>query len=192
MGEKEVEDLLRRAATGDRQAAGDLARRYEVRVKELIHRRLGPDVRARVDTDDLYQSTITTALDDLSGFHYEGEKALIGWLYAIAERRILMAVRRHRAAKRDLRREQVLHDPDEIPGARTSPSRAAVRGEMTRGLRNAMAQLEEPERSVVRLHSFEGLGFADVAERLGLPGKSSARHVFQRALKRMGELLEPD
>ena len=41
----------------------------------------------------------------------------------------------------------------------------------------------------MRLHSFDGLAFHDVAERLGLKDKNQARWIFQRALMKVGDLL---
>jgi len=43
---------------------------------------------------------------------------------------------------------------------------------------------------VVQLHSYEGLSFAQVSERLGLNGRSAARNLFQKALHKMGDLLD--
>lgn len=185
MNQGELQALLRQAAAGDEEAANELARRYESVVRAAIRPRLGPELRARLDTEDILQSTLTASLEDLARLDYRGEKAFLGWLCRVAEHRVLDAARRHRAARRDLRRERPLAPGDDLPGRGTSPSQAAVRGERARGLHEAVSRLPDEERRVVELHSFEGLGFREVAERLGLKDKERARYLFRCALRRM-------
>jgi RNA polymerase sigma-70 factor (ECF subfamily) len=186
----EVQDLVRRAAAGDREAAGELARRYEARVRAAIHRRLGDLLRARLDTEDLFQSAIAASLRDLGGLRYHGEPAFVGWLTQVAERRIRDSARFHGAARRDVGREGPLPEGDLLPGGRTSPTQGALRTEATAGLRVAMEVLPEIDRRVVELHSFQGMGFREVAAAVGLPDKNAARHVFQRVLRRMEDWLD--
>jgi RNA polymerase sigma-70 factor (ECF subfamily) len=191
MSGAELEELLRRAAAGDRDAAGELSRRYEVPLRAAIHRRLGADLRARIDTDDVFQSTILESVESLESFRYRGERAFLGWLTTLAERRIRDKARYHGAAKRDHHKDRPLPPADEVPGDRTTPTQGAVRTEVTEQLREAVARLADPDRQVVELHSFEGLGFKEVAQRLGLADKNAARYVFQRALNQIEDLLEP-
>jgi RNA polymerase sigma-70 factor (ECF subfamily) len=191
MVDDEVEHLILRAAEGDEQAAEALAKRYEGKVRAVIRRRLGPELRARVETDDIFQTSFFAALEDLVGFSYKGEAAFLRWLATVAERKMLMTARRHRAGKRDLRLEWPLDGVGDLPGQMTSPTQGAVRGELKEGIRSAVKKLPDPDRQVVELHSFKGLGFREVAEQLGLTDKNAARHIFQRALKKMGDLLGP-
>jgi len=190
VGGGDVHDLVRRAAAGDPEASGELVRRYEGRVKASIRRRLGSVLRARVDTDDLFQSTIAASLADLGTLRFEGERAFVGWLAQVAERRIRDSARFHRAARRDVGREGPLPKEDLLAAGRTSPTQGALRTEATAGLREAMEVLPEVDRRVVELHSFRGMGFREVAEAVGLPDKNAARHVFQRALRRMEDWLD--
>lgn len=183
----ELEDLLRRAAAGEREAAGELARRYADPIRDRIRRKLGPTLRARVDTDDIFQSTIATVLGDLDQIDYRGEPAFVAWLATAAENRLRMAGRRHQAGKRDLRRDRRLEAAGGIIGGRTSPTEGAVRGELVDWLKGALEGLPALEREVVRLHSFEGLSFPEIAARLDLPSKDVARRTFKRALRGMGD-----
>ena len=45
---------------------------------------------------------------------------------------------------------------------------------------------------MVELHSFQGLGFREVAQACGLADKDAARYLFQKALKRLGEAMDGD
>jgi RNA polymerase sigma-70 factor (ECF subfamily) len=192
MAEEGAEGLIRRAANGDRDAAGEVARRYEAHVRGQIHRRLGPGLRRRADTEDLLQSTFAAVLHDLPGFEYRGEDAFVAWLSAAAERQILMKARFHRAGRRDLRREQPLGSEEGPALELTSPSQGAVREEIKSSLRDAIARLPDRERRVVELHSLEGLTFAEVAQQVGLADRSSAYRIFERALRKVGELLDSE
>ena len=191
MGDDETRRLVLRASAGDPDAVEDLAERYGSRVRTRIHRRIGPELRTRVDTDDIFQTTFFAAIRGLSSFTYRDEESFVRWLAQVSERKMLMAVRRHRAGRRDLRLEWPIDEVGELPGALTSPTQGAVRGELCAGIRQAVDSLPEPDREVVVLHSFDGLGFREVAERVGLSDMHAARHVFRRALKRMGEILDP-
>ncbi|MHC4225291.1 MAG: RNA polymerase sigma factor [Planctomycetota bacterium] len=190
MVEEGAERLIRRAASGDRDAAGEVARRYEAHVRAHIHRRLGPGLRRRTDTEDLLQSTFAAVLPDLTGLEYRGEEAFKAWLSAAAERQILMKARFHRAGRRDLRREMRLASEEGPALELTSPSQGAVREELRASLRDAISRLPERERRVVELHSIEGLTFEAVAKEVGLADRSSAYRIFERALRKVGKLLD--
>ena len=101
-----------------------------------------------------------------------------------------MAARYHSARKRDVSREQFAGTSPVHPANQPSPSAAAVQGEMTTRIRNAVVSLPSLERRVVELHSFEGHSFAKVAAELSLSGPARARYLFQRALKLMGRVLD--
>ncbi|MHC4223147.1 MAG: RNA polymerase sigma factor [Planctomycetota bacterium] len=192
MGEGELGALVRRAGAGDREAAGEIARRYEGLLRARIRRRLGRRLRARVETDDIFQSTIAASLLDLEGFEYRGEQEFLGWLTTVAERRIRSAGRFHGAARRDIERERNVSEAGEVAADRTSPTQGAVRSELAEGLRQAIARLPQPDRRVMEMRSFRGLGFQEIAEATGLSDRNSARWVFQRALKKMEDDLESE
>jgi RNA polymerase sigma-70 factor (ECF subfamily) len=190
MPDDEVEGLIRRAAGGDRAAADALVTRYEPSIRAELHRRLGPALRVREDTDDLLQATLVAAMRDLGALEWRGEAAFRAWLATVAERQVRMAGRFHRRERRDARREEASPATGGPPDARTSPSAGAARGEASSSLRAAVARLPEEERRAVELHTFQGLGFPDVAERMGLADRDAARYVFRKALKRLGDLLD--
>lgn len=182
--------LLERVAAGEREAAGELIRRFELPLRSAIRRRLGPELRARVDTDDIFQETSLSAVHAFAGFRYSGHGSLLGWLAALAERQIQNAARLHRAGKRNLRRDRPLRDLDPFPSPATSPTQCAVRDECSEKIHDEVGRLPEPERSVVLLHSFEGRSFRSIARELGLTDWSAARRIFMRALSSLGDLLD--
>ncbi|MHC4922649.1 MAG: RNA polymerase sigma factor, partial [Planctomycetota bacterium] len=117
-----LKELLRRAGTGDNDAAGQIARRYEGELRRYVSRRLGDKLRSRVDTEDLLQSTFFVAMKHLNGLQYEDEGSFKAWLRAVAENKIRMAARFHGAARRDHRMDHPLGELGEPAGERTTPS----------------------------------------------------------------------
>ena len=190
MDERRLEHLIEQAKDGDTEAAGELAKLFEGSVRTSIRRRLGPEIRNRVETDDIFQSAIADSLREISKFRYGGENAFRAWLSSVAQRKVIDAVRYHRAGKRDVRRDRTVREARHVPGKLTSPIQGAVRGEVTESIRRAVERLPPEERRSVELRSYEGLTFREVAERLELPDKDAARNLFKRAIKRMGDLFE--
>jgi RNA polymerase sigma-70 factor, ECF subfamily len=182
--------LVERAREGDRDAMDALVARYGGLVRSALTGSMGPDVRVRVDTDDLFQSTMTAALTDLAGFTWKDEPSFRAWLLTVARREALMAARFHRRQARSPKREDGPDAAFAAAGARTTPSMGAMRGEAARRLEEAVEALAADDQRVVRLHSFQGLSFPETARLAGLPDAEAARHVFRRALKRLGELMD--
>lgn len=187
MDDRELEDLILRARGGDREAAELLARAYERRVRTQIRCRLASDLRARVDTDDVFQSTITASLEDLKGMEFRGERAFVAWLSTVAERRVLDTAKRHRAERRDVRRQRPLVSAQGVRADETSPVEAAIRDEVQRAMREVMSRLPDRDRRLIELRSYSGLSFREIAEQLGLPNRHVARTLYRTALRRAGE-----
>jgi DNA-directed RNA polymerase specialized sigma24 family protein len=107
----------------------------------------------------------------------------------VARREALMAARFQRRQARTPQREDGPEGALTAPAARTTPSVGAMRGEATQLLEAAVEALPADDQRVVRLHSFQGLSFPETARLAGLADADAARHVFRRALKRLGELM---
>ena len=190
MEDDRLEVLLTRAQGGDQRALDELIEAYGPRVRLAIRGRLAADLKRRVDTEDIFQSTIAASLKGIVGLRYEGEKAFVRWLARAAERRLLHVARRHRAEMRDVGREAPLQAAGSLPASRTSPTRGVVRDEVDRDVRSAVSGLPDLERRVVELRSFAGETFQRIADELGLPDRHAARDVYRSALRKMADLLE--
>ena len=80
-------DLIDRARAGDEQAFGEPACPYRRELQVHCYRILG----SALDAEDALQETMLAAWQDLSGF--EGRSSLRAWLFQIATRRCLNALR---------------------------------------------------------------------------------------------------
>jgi RNA polymerase sigma-70 factor (ECF subfamily) len=147
-----------------------------------VRRRLPPALRRRADSMDVAQSVFEDVLRDLPRFEERGEEAFRHWLYLKTENKIRDAWRR-KLGPDGRPREDAMGSNDAEPAAR-GPGPATEAGEIDEAvrLRRAVAELQPAQREIVTLRDEAGLGFAAIAERLGLPGADAARMRYARAL----------
>lgn len=175
--------LLTAARAGDEEALEAIHRRFAPAVLARVRSRLPSDLRRLYDTADIAQSVFAEVLRDLQRFEDRGELRFRHWLYRKAESGVWAKLRREFGA-RGQRRQVLLGDDARasLPARDTTPSAAAsVREERARVTR-ALEQLAPSQRSVIHLRTHEGLAFADIAARLGLPTADAARVRYARAL----------
>jgi RNA polymerase sigma-70 factor (ECF subfamily) len=164
-----------------------------------IERKIGGDLRRRVDPDDIFQETVLAALRGLPTAAGNIED-VFGWLRYLAEQRAIDLARHHHAEKRDPRREVSGHQKGSDPGAAsveliallsaslTSASSAAVRGERQRRLEECMAELPAESREALRLRYGEGMPTKEIATRLGRTDVS-VRVLLSRTLQQLQQSL---
>ena len=146
---------------GDPQAFGAVFERHATTVLRFVVRRLPAS-----EAEGVLAEVFRIAFERRATF--DVERPLLPWLYGIAanvvakhhrsETRRLAALSRH--AARD-----VAHSTD--PGARAGD--AVDAGRQAARLLAALAELRPDERTVVLLHAWEDLGYAEIADVLGIP-----------------------
>ncbi len=136
--------------------------------------------------DDLVQTTFLKIHAARASWR-KGER-LRPWAFTIAARARIDWLRRN-----GRQAEQPLDDEldgdalaDASPG--TDPGAVALEKERAERVRAALARLPEPQRAVVHLHRFEGMGFAEIGRVLGITEVSARVRAF-RAYARLRELL---
>lgn len=186
---RSFQDLMRLARDGDPDARGELYVRSSTTVHRAIERRLGRALRRRVDADDVWQSVVLVTLSRLGTGRFDGERSFVAWLVRVAERRVLDEARRHRAARRDVRRERPLASVEAVASDSDEGQDTWVDA-ASRRVREAVSTLPHAERRAVELHSYDGRSYDEVAGALGLPRRGDARNLFRRALRELGRALE--
>ncbi len=194
------EAILARLATGDEQALAHAFSRHRERLWQMVHFRLDPHLAGRVDEDDVLQEAYLDAATRLRHFEDHGGSSVFLWLRMIVGQTLVDVHRRHLGAKmRSVRREVSIHDgynrqatsasmAIQLLGRLTSPSRAAMRAELSQQLEAALADMDPVDQEVLALRHFEELTNSEVAEVLGIQQKAaSIRYV--RALKRLRKFL---
>ena len=165
-----VAALVSRARKGDRDAFGDLYRRYHAPVTKLVRCSLRPDA-----VEDAVADAFLKAWRALPRYSDTGVP-FVGWLCAIARNVVIDAARR-----RVRRPEATLADD--------LPVDPWPRGEEQLDLAAAVAALPDEQRQVITLKYFAGLDNHDVAVTLG---KSAGAVNTQqwRALRSLRKILE--
>lgn len=170
MSEPEIEPVLERALSGDREALGDLLEIHRGYLRVIAQRWLQAGVAARVDASDVVQKTFLSAFGKFDQFdgHTAGEFA--AWLRAVHDRNLRDAVREHVYTEKRAVSAEVPFD-DGLGGqaawSRVTPSQMALENERAVRLARALERLPKDQREVLRLRYFEGWPLADIAEHVG-------------------------
>jgi RNA polymerase sigma-70 factor (ECF subfamily) len=164
-----------------------------------IERRLGTGLKRKVEPLDIYQETSIAALNAWPTLQL-GDRDPFGWLCQVAEQRIIDAHRRFAARKRSSDREVSANQTppdasreliDMLSASLTSASKVLARNERHAQLNEAIAQLPEEAREVLRWRYVEGLPTKEIAEKVG-KSDGAIRVMLTRTLHKLQELLGPD
>jgi len=172
-----TQELVILAKGGDESALEQLCGVYAERVRRIVRLRMGSELRSKLESLDIVQDAMMSALRGLGDFNYRGEGSFLRWLSGIAENQIRENLDRLHSAKRNIRREVALEALAARPdgGARRSPRLAVAttpsvifsRSEDLDKLERAMDALKPEYHEVVVLAKIEGLSYNEVATRLG-------------------------
>src|SRR4051812_48020415 len=106
----ESQDLLKRAAGGDQQAAQKLLSRYRDRLKRMVHLRLSRRLQGRVDDSDVVQEALIDVAKNLPAYAQAPRLPFFLWLRHMTGLKLAEVHRRHLGAEmRDADREVTLH-----------------------------------------------------------------------------------
>jgi len=175
-------ELLTRARAGSREAVGRLLERHAGKLLALIRLRMGPSLRARLESRDVLQATLLKAFQGLDRFQGQGSTTLVAWLAQIAANEIRDQADFHRCECRDAAREEALDDRSQVVQAavRSALSRLILDEEQQR-LERALESLPADYREVILLRRLEELSYAEIGERLGR-SPDACRMLFARAM----------
>ena len=185
--------LVRRAQAGEEGSLDELVTRYHDRVLRIVRARLGPRLRARLDSDDICQETFAAAIQTFDRFEMRSEASLIHWLARIAETAIQRQAEHHGAEKRRAVEQSLDGSQDHplVTDSRGPASRAADEEERER-LEDAVAALPEAYREVIVLRDFAGMSWRQVADEMERPSEDAARVLYGRAIAALDKHLHPD
>jgi RNA polymerase sigma-70 factor (ECF subfamily) len=167
-------ELCAHAATGERQAFGELVRRHGSAVRSLL-RRMGAQAG---EADDVAQDAFLTAFQRIAEFRGEGTFA--GWVKRIAARSYLRRLQKDKRLA-TLGAETLANAPQAHP---PGDADAAI------DLDDALGVLGPAERLCVTMCFGAGLSHAEAAEALNLPLGTVKSHV-KRGLEKLRARLAP-
>ncbi len=168
--------LGQRLAAGDESAVADCYARYGPTVLAYLRRHVGPD-----EAEDVLQRTFVELWQHAR--RYDPHRSLSGWIFTIARRRAIDALRRRRPGVVPLQtvRDLVGEDGREL----------AERFAWAADVRAALAHLPHAQRETLELAYFADRTQTDIARLMDVPlGTVKAR--MARGTKALGALLAQD
>lgn len=190
-----VEQWVAEARAGSSKALNrllDVCRPYLLAV---AGQELGGALRARVSPSDVVQDTLMEACLDFPQFQGRTRKEFFVWLRRILLHNLVNEHRRHvKTAKRSVDCEIPLQEAsatelEQLAERLTvSPSSHIQIQERDERLEQALGRLPDHYRQALLGHTWEGLKFAQVGERLGCSAEA-ARKLWGRATEELARLL---
>lgn len=175
------EALVAAHVAGDADAFDRLVDRYDRRVYAICYRYLGDPA----DAEDAAQETFLALLRRAGTF--TGAASFSTWLYRVATNACHDLVR-----KRSRRPQRATADIEDL-GDRVSVDDVLATRELRVELSRALATLEPEHRAAVVLHDVAGVGYAELAQRFGVPigtVKSRVHRGHARLASALGGLRE--
>jgi RNA polymerase sigma-70 factor (ECF subfamily) len=182
--------LLRRWHGGDGAALAALIEHDLPWLRTVVQARMGAELAARNDADDVVQQALVNVLQYGPRFEADDVGAYRALLACIVENTIRKLLRDGRREKRWAGREEPLPSDSVVALAAgvTRPSAAADRNERRAWIQLGLELLDARDRELVLLRQWQGLSFADIGARFGV-AEDAARMRFERALRRLAEAV---
>jgi len=194
--DQKTQELVTLAKGGDEPALGQLCSVYGERIRRIIRLRMGAEIRPRLDSMDLVQDALFSALGGLKDFTYKNEGDFLRWLTKITQNQLRDNLDKLYTNKRDIRKEIRLENYGPTTGggfvgnpgpiADTTPSVIMSKKEDLDKLEKAIDKLKPDYREVIVLAKIDGLTYKEIADKLGKTIDSVA-HLLSRAMLALTE-----
>lgn len=176
----------------DAEAYGELVRRYQNRVLNLLEHLVG---RGHQKAEDLTQDVLMRVWR-ARGTYKPGSK-FSTWLFTIANN-VASNARRSQARKKEVQVTSDSADSQAAPtlnemapaSSGTMPAQRVDKMELQDVVRAAVDQLPDRQRLAVLLKSFENASYADIAEIMELTPQA-VKSLLSRARNNLKDLLSP-
>lgn len=161
---------------------------HRERLLSVIYLRMGPNLRVRMDPEDVLQEV---AIEAVNSWHTLSDEQNAGaWLVTLARRKVARILRDQiGVAARDPRRERSIKTELPLADRRSGPVTHADRKDRLQLLEEAMQRLSDDYREVILLMKIEGHAAKEVAERMGR-SENAVHLLLSRALKKLAEELK--
>jgi RNA polymerase sigma-70 factor (ECF subfamily) len=174
-------DLLERVKGGDDVALEVIFERCLPALRRWAHGRLPASARGMLETADLVQDTVLSALRRLNAFDARHQGALLAYLRQAVMNRILDVIRQRG------RRPDQADMPDDLLDERTSPLEYAIGSENLARYEAALQRLRPADREAIVNRLELQYSYEELAVALDKPTASAARVAVMRAMKRLAD-----
>jgi RNA polymerase sigma-70 factor (ECF subfamily) len=161
--------LLRQVAAGDRRAFDALYCLYWPRLTRFLDQL----TRRPHLVEELVNDTLLVVWRKAPGF--EGKARVSTWIFAIAYRKALKALKRREPFSETEAMDQIAGEDD--------PERDAMQVQKRRELSRALATLPAEQRAVVELTYYHDYAYAEIAQILGCPVDTVKTRMFHARRK---------
>jgi RNA polymerase sigma-70 factor (ECF subfamily) len=170
--------LVARIAAGELRAFEELYRLYQPRLTRFLARLLGRPQLIEEVLDD----TLLVVWDRPHA--YNGASKVSTWVFAIAYRKAMKALRRRDEPLEDAQAAERASEED-------GPDAALDRRQTREALLRAMAELSVEQRTVVDLCYFHELGYREIAEIMDCPVDTVKTRMFHARRRLKASLAQP-
>ena len=178
------ESSLSAARRGERSELGCLLNFYREYLVTFATRKLSRDLALKSSPSDLVQSTLLKASNEFVRFRGVTEWELRTWLKKILTRKLVDTDRFYRRSiKRDISREVPLR-AETLPNNLNSESGSPALVEKMEILSILLNRLDEVDREVIQLRTFERASFEQIGVRMGRSAEA-VRKLWTRAILRL-------
>jgi RNA polymerase sigma-70 factor (ECF subfamily) len=183
------EELLREVRKGDQRAASQLYERYFRRLVRLTDNYTGPDLATRFDAEDIIQSVFGSFFNQVRSGLYEVPVGGDLWplLLVIALQKIRRYRVRHRAAKRDVRRECRQGESERAEQELNCVESTVPEPHLSLFAKETLDLLPQRYREIVLLR-LDGYEHEEIA-RLSGRSKRSVERMFQECRQLLQEMI---
>jgi RNA polymerase sigma-70 factor (ECF subfamily) len=194
-----VEASIYSAREGSFSAVGKLLDFYRGYLLSVANGELSSDLAQKVAPSDLVQETCFQAARGFLRFEGKTDGELKAWLRQILVNNVRDAERRFRHAdKRDCSREVPLDGSanssglvGELVTPDPTPSSQIAHDEIKAILASEIETLSQEQRTVIKLRSFEGLGFEEVGQAIGKSAEAT-RKIWVRTIDELADRMPRD
>jgi|GEM_PF-553973 len=178
---------------GDDRGLNELLEHHLPSIHKHVHKRLGPLLRKKAETNDYVQDVVVQFLRYAPKIAISDGRHFRALLVRIVENTLCDRYDRFTARRREMARERPLpsdtvleldppHKKDE------TPSTSLDRHEKEAWVRLGMEFLEEKDRELLVLRKWDNLSFSEIGQRLGISA-TAARLRHNRAVGRLGSRI---
>jgi RNA polymerase sigma-70 factor (ECF subfamily) len=189
LGMSHSRNLIEQARNGSDEALGELVRSLQGYLLLIANQELSSELRTKIAASDVVQNVLLRAQQNLANFRGGSRQTLLAWLRKILVNELTSTHRKYLAStKRNARREVALSADQDIGTSlvdqKRSPPSDAILEEESRKLRAAVERLPADYRTVIVLHNWQQLPFAEIGRRLD-KSEDAAKKLWRRAIRRL-------
>ena len=187
------------ALAGDELAIHRLLMLHHEAIAAVLRKRIPADLSSVLSAEDVCQDAYAAAVAELGAFQSQGPTSFHNWLLTIAERKLIDAIRAHRAVKRGGGRRAVnlpLTDNassmvtilEQVAIHERTPSRSVADHELASAVQAGLDRLKEDYRTALRCRYFEGLTAAETGARMGR-SEGAVLKLCERGLRHLADQI---